>query len=235
MHDELGQTASGDSDERTVDCWKQELRRQFELWLEQVEQIPETLEPPDAPDLYSLYEEFTALRSETRKGNRKSAEVISQIGESLSHVEEQVNRLCGQLRHIDSPSSDKIALSRSYLLALVEMLDRIYRLAGALERPPKPARFALLRPDASWKKAWASLQQAVFILLTHFEKLLEQAGIQRVSTLGAALDPVSMVAVAIVPAEGQPANIVVEEIAPGYRWHDEVLRPAEVKITKIES
>jgi len=55
------------------------------------------------------------------------------------------------------------------------------------------------------------------------------------STLATAFDPVSMLAVAIVPRDGQPPNVVVEEIAPGYRWRDEVLRPAEVKITKTES
>jgi len=44
-----------------------------------------------------------------------------------------------------------------------------------------------------------------------------------------------MLAVAIIPPDGQPPNVVVEEIAPGYRWRDEVLRPAEVKITRTES
>jgi molecular chaperone GrpE (heat shock protein) len=29
--------------------------------------------------------------------------------------------------------------------------------------------------------------------------------------------------------------VVVEEAASGYRWRDELLRPAEVKITKSES
>ena len=235
MHDEVVQPEPGGSDVRAVASWKEELRRQFELWLESLEDIPETRELPDAPDLYSLYEELAALRNETRKGNRKSAEVFGQVSESLSHVETEIKRLREHLSRTDSASGDRAVLPRSYLLALVEMLDRIHRLGAALERPPKPPRLAWLRPDDSWRKAWANLQQGVSILLTHFEKLLEQAGIQRMRTLGTAFDPASMLAVAIIPPDGQPPNVVVEEIAPGYRWRDEVLRPAEVKITRTES
>jgi len=234
MHDEVAQPAPG-GDVPAVDSWKEDLRRQFELWLESLEDIPETQELRDAPDLYSLYEELTALRNETRKGNRRSAEVFGQVGESLGHVEAEIKHLREHLSRTDSGSGDRVVLPRSYLLALVEMFDRIRRLEAVLERPPRPSRLAWLRPDDSWRKAWANLQQGVSIVLTHFEKLLEQAGIQRMSTLATAFDPVSMLAVAIVPRGGQPPNVVVEEIAPGYRWRDEVLRPAEVKITKTES
>jgi molecular chaperone GrpE (heat shock protein) len=44
-----------------------------------------------------------------------------------------------------------------------------------------------------------------------------------------------MIAVATIVPNGRPLNVVVEEVAPGYRWRDEVLRPAEVKVTKSES
>ena len=44
-----------------------------------------------------------------------------------------------------------------------------------------------------------------------------------------------MVAVATIASDGRPLNVVIEEVAPGYLWRDEILRPAEVKITKSES
>jgi molecular chaperone GrpE (heat shock protein) len=235
MQDGLVQPEPTGSETPTLDSWKDELRRQFELWLEGLEQIPESQERTDAPDLYSLYEELAALRNETRKGNRKTAEVFGQVGESLDHVKGEINRLREQLNRADSAVDDKAVLPRSYLLGLVEMFDRIHRLGAALERPPRSARFTLLRPDGSWKKAWTNVQQGVSILLGHFEQLLGQAGIQRVHSLGKPFDPVSMLAVAIVPPNGQPQNVVVEEIAPGFRWRDQVLRPAEVKITKTQS
>jgi molecular chaperone GrpE (heat shock protein) len=126
-------------------------------------------------------------------------------------------------------------LPRSYFLALVELVDRMHRLGAAFERPPQPGRLAFLNPDGPWRKAWANWQQGFSILVTHFEKLLEQAGVKRLKTMGEAFDPVTMLAVAALAPSGRPLNVVVEEVAPGYSWRGEVLRPAEVKITKFES
>jgi molecular chaperone GrpE (heat shock protein) len=218
-----------------VHAWKQQLRQQFESWLESLELMPETEEQVEAPDLYSFYEELTALRNETRKGNRKSAEVFSQFGESVNRFQDEITRLREQLSRIESARADKQALPRSYFLALVELVDRMHRMGAAFERPPLPGRFAFLNPDGPWRTAWANWQQGFSILVTHFEKLLEQAGIQRLNTVGTTFDPVSMLAVAAIASNGRPPNVVVEEVAPGYSRRGEILRPAEVKITKSES
>jgi len=216
------------------DAWKQQLRQQFEAWLESIEHMPEIQEQMDAPDLYSLYEELTALRNETRQGNRKSAEVFSRFDESLGRFQDEIRRLPEQLSRIESVPGDKAALPRSFLLALVELVDRMHRLRAALDRSPQPRRFAFWSPDGPWRKAWANWQHGFSILVTHFEKLLEQAGVQRLNTVGTPFDPVTMFAVATIAPNGRPLNVVVEEVAPGYRWRDEVLRAAEVKITKPE-
>ncbi len=140
-----------------------------------------------------------------------------------------------QLNRVESARGGTQGLPRSYCLALVELVDRMHRLGAALERPPQPGRLAFFNHDGPWRKAWANWQQGFSILVTHFEKLLEQAGVQRLNTVGTKFDPVTMLAVAVIAPNGQPVNVVVEEVAPGYSWSDEVLRPAEVKITKSES
>jgi hypothetical protein len=223
------------SNTQELDAWKQRLRRQFEVWLQSVEQMSGIQEQTEAPDLYSLYEELTALRNETRKGNRKSAEVLSRFDESLGRFQDEIGRLGEQLGRIESAPRDRAELPRSYFLALVELVDRMHRLGAAFERPPRPGWLAFLSPDGPWRKAWANLQHGFSILFTHFEKLLEQAGVQRLNTLGTTFDPVTMIAVATTTPDGRPLNVVVEEVVPGYRWRDELLRPAEVKITKSES
>jgi molecular chaperone GrpE len=237
MYDDVEQPETTPAEGKTpeLDDWKHPLRQQFESWLASLEHIPEVEEHTDAPDLYSLYEELTALRNETRKGNRKSAEIFSQFGESVDRFQEEIRRLREQLNRAESARGDKQALPRSYFLALVELIDRMHRLAAALERTPSPGRFAFLNPDGAWKKAWANWQHGFSILVAHFEKLLEQAGVHRLNTVGTPFDPVTMVAVSTIVPNDRPANVVVEEIAAGYTWRDEVLRPAEVKITKSES
>jgi molecular chaperone GrpE (heat shock protein) len=232
---ELPEPTSAGSDTPEPDAWKRGLRQQFESWLESIEQTSEVEEEADAPDLYSLYEELTALRNEARKGNRKSAEVFGRFGESLGHFEDEIRRLGEQLTRFESARADKQVLPRSYFLSLVEVVDRMHRLGAAFERPPRPGRLAFLSPDGPWRKAWANWQQGFSILVTHFEKLLEQADVRRMNTVGTTFDPASMLAVATIAPTGRPLNVVVEEVAPGYRWRDEILRPAEVKITKSES
>jgi molecular chaperone GrpE (heat shock protein) len=236
MHDDVEQPEpmSGGSNSPELHAWKQRLRQQFELWLESVEQMSEAQEPTDAPDLYSLYEELTALRNESRQGNRKAAEVFSRFDESLGRFQDEIRRLPDQLSRLESTPGNQAALPRSFLLALVELVDRMHRLGAALERSPQPRRFAFWSPDGRWRKAWANWQHGFSILVTHFEKLLEQAGVQRLDTVGTPFDPVTMFAVATIAPNGRPLNVVVEEVAPGYRWRDEVLRAAEVKITKAE-
>lgn len=216
-------------------AWKRQMREQFEAWLATVETLPEPEEEPeapDAPDLYSLYEELAALRNESRKGNRKSAELFSQFGASLGGFEAEMQRLRGQLSRIESAQPGAQELPRSHCLALVEMLDRLHRLRAAIERMPQPHRYAFLPPRPEWKEAWGSLGQGFDILLTHLERLTSQAGIQPMKTAGLPFDPTSMIAVAASATDQHPANLVLEEIAPGYTWRGEVLRPAEVKISK---
>ncbi|MBV9488292.1 MAG: nucleotide exchange factor GrpE [Verrucomicrobia bacterium] len=234
MYDDVEppEPASSGGNTTALEVWKQQLRQQFELWLEDIERLPETHEQTEAPDLYSLYEALTALRNETRQGNRKSAELFSRLGESFGRFEDEVRRLRDQLSRSEPAPGDKAPLPRPYALALVELVDRLHRLGAALERPPRPGRFAFLSRDGHWRKAWANWQHGFSILVTHFEKLLEQAGVERLNTAGATFNPVTMLAVATIAADGQPPNVVAEEVAPGYLWCDEILRPAEVKITR---
>ena len=212
--------------------WKEPLREQFESWLESVDELSEVDEETEAPDLYSLYEQFVAFRNESRTGNRKSAEVFSRFGESLANFDGELKRLREQGSRIDTAQSDKTALPRPQCLALVEMLDRMLRLRAALARRPAETRLAWFRPNAAWKAAWENVAQGFAIVTVHLEKLLENAGVRPISTLGEPFDPIAMVAVAIVSSPGRPENAVMEEVSRGYRWRDEVLRPAEVKINK---
>ena len=151
MYDDVDQPepTSGGSNTPELDAWKQRLRQQFESWLESMEQMSEIQEQTDAPDLYSLFEELTALRNETRKGNRKSAEVFSRFGESLDHFQAEIRRIGEQMNRIEAARGDQAVLPRSYFLALVELVDRMHRLEAAFERPPQawaPCFSELRRP-----------------------------------------------------------------------------------------
>ena len=223
--------AEEEEDDDTLE-WKESLREQFEAWMESVDEISEVDEEAQAPDLYSLYEALVALRNENRAGNRKAVEVFGRFGESLSHFDVEMKRLREQWTRLEAVQGQKDTIPRSQCLALVEMLDRMQRLRAALERRPAEGRFGWLGVGASWKEAWENVRRGFSIVTHHLETLLERAGVTTIQTVGKLFDPVAMVVVETIPSPDRAANFVLEEVSPGYRWRDEVLRPAEVKISK---
>ena len=211
------------------DEWKDVLRENFEEWLQSLEEIPEPADEEadraDAPDLYSFYEQLAAGNAEARKSNRRTAEAFSQWGETLSKFDGDLRLLREHLARQPAASDD--TLPRPWCLALVEMLDRLHRLAAAFAAPPKKAWWG---GDLRWRAAWETQHQGFDILLSHLEAVLKQTGVTRIPTLHQPFDPATMAAVATVPAAQWPAQTVLEEVAAGFRLHGELLRVAQVKV-----
>jgi molecular chaperone GrpE len=63
-------------------------------------------------------------------------------------------------------------------------------------------------------------------------EVLARAGLRRIDAVGQPFDPNLHEAILQVePQEGQEAHQVVEELRPGYRLNDRVVRPSLVKVT----
>jgi len=210
--------------------WKNALRRDFERWLEGVAAIPEPeeREATDTPDLCSFYEQLVAVSAEARKANRRTAEAFSQWGETLARFDGDLRLLREQLNGLPQAGAKEDSLSRAHCLVLVELLDRMQRLAQAFDSPPAKSWWGR---DAQWRRAWDQQRQAFDILSGHFDALLKQEGVTRLETVGRTFDPALMAAVATEPDSERPPYTVVEEIAAGYCRHGELLRAAQVKLT----
>lgn len=215
--------------------WKAALRYDFENWLASLEEIPELSDTPpeigDSPDLYSFYEQLAAASAETRKTNRRTAEVVSQWGETLAKFEQSLGPLRETTALLAAAQPKEGQLSRAHCLMLVELLDRLHRLTRAFVSPPA-RRSWWAGHDARWRQAWASQRQAADILAGHLEDWLRREGVTRLETLGRRFDPTVMVAVAVETTADRPAQAVVEESVAGYLRHGELLRAAQVKVTR---
>jgi molecular chaperone GrpE len=60
--------------------------------------------------------------------------------------------------------------------------------------------------------------------------LLEGQGVQPFDSVGAPFDPVAHEAVGSMKSAEHAPGVVAEELRRGYRWRDEVLRPAQVRV-----
>ena len=221
-------------DEDELESWKSQLRNEFEAWLDDLEEIPEPEpgeETPDTPDLYSFYSQWAAANAEARKGNRRTAEAFSQWGDTLGRFDGDLKLLREQMQRL-SLSAAPEGMSRTHCLALVELLDRVRRVACAFKETPSTSWWG---GTDSWRRAWESHRQAFDILVGHFESLLKKEGLSRIETAGQPFDPSIMSAVAAEPDASRPDQSILDELAPGYRLRGELLRPAQVKVSLNKS
>lgn len=62
--------------------------------------------------------------------------------------------------------------------------------------------------------------------------VLQAQGIAPFDSVGQAFDPELHEAIAAVQPNGHPSGTVVDDVQRGYRWGDEVLRPARVRVAQ---
>jgi len=220
-----------DEVEAEKDAWKEALRRDFEAWLESVDEIPamdDPLAPGDPPDICSFFELLAVANAESRKANRRTAEAFSQWGDTLGRFDQELHGFRDQLGRLAADQPKDGSLSRPHALVLIELLDRLQRLARAFQSAPPKSWWTI---DTAWRKVWETQRQACDILASHFEAFLAREGITRIDTLNQSFDPAIMSAVAAEPDPERPHHTIIEEISAGYHCQGELLRPAQVKVT----
>jgi molecular chaperone GrpE (heat shock protein) len=227
-------SSSPDAAASELDDWKAALRRDFDQWLNELERLPEPEsdeeEPAEYPDLYSFYQQLALANAESRKANRRTAEAFSQWAETLARFESQLGPLRETAAQLVATRPRENELPRPYCLLMIELLDRMHRLAKAFQSTPEKKGW-WGGSDAAWRRAWENQRQGFAILVSHFEELLKKEEVVRIEVMGRAFDPAVMMAVAVDSESQHPAQTVLEEVAPGYQRRGELLRPAQVKVS----
>lgn len=76
------------------------------------------------------------------------------------------------------------------------------------------------------------VEKGVYLIRTQIEDILKKRGLEKIELKpGDPFDPTVAEALSEVDAD-RPPGTIVEEIEPGYKLHDKVLRPARVIIAK---
>jgi molecular chaperone GrpE len=81
-------------------------------------------------------------------------------------------------------------------------------------------------------KEETSLSQGVALVKTQLLQLLQKHGITPIDATGQPFDPHTHEAVMQQPSADHPAGTVLQTLEPGYRYHDRVLRPSKVIVSK---
>jgi molecular chaperone GrpE len=101
---------------------------------------------------------------------------------------------------------------RQMMLSLLELADS----------------FELALPHT--READSSLSKGINAIFRRLQNLLEREGVTSIETVNTKFDPRRHEAIDSVHGGEYEPDTVVEEVQRGYRWGDELLRPARVRV-----
>ncbi len=212
--------------------WKMGIKKDFTDWLDNLDAPPAVESLDESPDIYSFYEELAALANETRKGNRKNSESQARLDNDINKFLDCANELKNGLARLEAGKTGERAKDpKQLLMSVVEIAERMSRMERSIAEPRAKGIFGR---QTEWKEKFKNIKKGVSILLSHIENLLQKEGVKRTKTEGFQFDPAVMIAVGVDPFCGLPDNTVAEEIAPGYMFEGNVLKLAEVKVSKLK-
>ena len=90
-------------------------------------------------------------------------------------------------------------------------------------------RRALDHTPANMDPQWL---EGIRLVARQFEAILAAQGLTPIPALGEKFDPAQHEAIARQETEDEEEGTIVEEMQPGYRFHDRVLRPTLVKVAQ---
>ncbi|MCF6356084.1 MAG: nucleotide exchange factor GrpE [Candidatus Polarisedimenticolaceae bacterium] len=212
---------------------KEQLLARFSAYLDAT---PASDSTPDQAsrdvDLYSLFTELAALKTEVKIESRQVKSAIEEfqtVTELLRDNNQQLsNELTSRRRE---EKAEQQSIERPLLLELLELRDRIEAGAAAAAAYP-PGLWAWLRGRG--KRHVASLQEGMDITLRRLDNLLTRYQVTKIETQNRPLDPYCMQAIETENRPNQEEGIVLSEQRKGYLHQGALLRQAEVVVNKRE-
>jgi molecular chaperone GrpE len=167
----------------------------------------------EAPD-----QEKNRNDDETRAGAEQEAE-IERLKEELRREHDTVLRALADFdnyrRRVERDSASAARSGkRDVILSLLEVLDGFDRALQHIGNAP------------------SSVAQGVQAIHRNLLGVLERHGVTRFDSIGEPFDPRFHDAIGTVDSDEVESGRVAEELQRGYRWEDEVLRPARVRVAQ---
>ena len=194
----------------------------------------ETPEPTGETDLFSLFAELAALRTEVKTESRQVNGALDQFKEALGLLGQAQGRL---ERELDNSRQELAAARRAalkpFLLELLDFYDRLAAGRAALDkyRPVKGwFRIKSRKQDLAFIK---SIREGQAMTLRRLEETLARHHVRPLETLGKPTDPRVMSVVELDNRPDLENGVVTAELRKGFLWGEEILRLAEVKANKL--
>jgi molecular chaperone GrpE len=219
---------------RVDDASKERLLQQFRHYLDGVDALPDIA--GDGPaggeaDLFTVFVELAAMRNEVRTESRLVKDALDQFRSAFDTLQSAQGTLEQELKRAHADARERgEALMRPLLLDLLDLRDRLD--AALTQTTPPPAKWL----NSWWRKpvkadTW---REGIGITARRLDRILTERRVRRMNLTGERFDPrLARVVSATADPHAAPGT-VVEEVRAGYTWNDELLRVAEVIVSKSD-
>ena len=213
------------------DSIKQALIDRFRGYLDMVE---DGEEPPDDPgetaDLFSVLVEMAALRSEVRTESRLVKEALEQFRGVFDSLQASQATLQRELDRARTETRDQVlSAQRPLLLEVIDLRDRLVAALTLSAAARSRWRDRLWRRDRSGVAAW---QEGLRMTLRRLDQILVDRRVVATQLAGLPFDPRLSRAIGTAADSAVSEGTVIEEVRAGFLWDDQVLRTAEVIVSK---
>ncbi len=185
---------------------------------------------PRAVDLYSLLSEMAALKNEIRIESRQFKGALDDFRTFAETLNGHTRRLERDLdRAREEASGNERRIERNFLLGLLTLRDSLQAGVNAAGNPPRSFWDRLIPGPQRFANSLAEGQR---LTLRRLDDTLESYGVRPMPVLGAPLDPNSMRVVGVEANDTVANGTVLREARSGFFYHADVLRIAEVIVSK---
>ena len=168
-----------------------------------------------SPDVFEINEQPIPVTGDVAGGSESP----------LLLIENDIRRLMHRLAVAEHEKKQNEKAFRDenkrILLELIEILDAFERVFAAIKEKQDLVNRQM--------KKWISNFRTIRRLL---ENLLYEKGVRAIENLDDGFDPKWHKAVSIVSDPDKPDDTIVDQVASGYVWRNEILRKAEVIVVR---
>jgi len=179
--------------------------------------------------------------------------VLEEESNAVEKEDQQKERLPSYVEQLKQEAEEKDKRLREYIAAYKnksaendefrqrlqkENESRLDQLKGGFFKKFIPVLDNLKRATMAAHSSgdFESFKQGIDMILAQFETELAQNGVEAIGATGRRLDPnTDEVCMTVETDDPEQDNMVVEELEPGYRYQDKLLKPVKVKVAKLKN
>ena len=153
---------------------------------------------------------------------------LKSLGDRIAYLERELEaataerlRIMADFQNLRRRGQQEIAALRQFatenlVAELLPVLDNFERTVEHLKAGASPE----------------SMLEGIRLVERQLRSALESQNVRRIPAVGATFDPVMHEAIELLESEEHEHDTVVQELEPGYKMGEKVIRPARVKVSK---